>query len=225
MEMRKCPNGHYFNKELATCPYCKGNGANQTSHKNNPSAGTKILPVENITTDAVNTSSTDINPDEMSSNGGQVNPRHGDTVFGNGDGGGARSSVSPSNGTVFGDDTITPTPSQNPDKQQPGFRTTRKFVGWLVSYTLDPMGVDFKIYEGRNMIGRSMECNISINDNMVSSEHALLLFRAGKYSITDRQSTHGTFVNDRDIDLEPFYLQDGDEIRMGKTILKFKSSL
>ena len=112
----------------------------------------------------------------------------------------------------------------SPGMGQGGYRTTRKLVGWLVSYTLDAMGVDFKLYEGRNIIGRNPECNISVNDNMVSGEHAVLLFRAGKYSITDRQSSHGTFVNGNDIELEPCYLQDGDEIRMGKTQFKFRTS-
>lgn len=94
----------------------------------------------------------------------------------------------------------------------------------MVSYTLDAMGVDFKLYEGRNVIGRDAECNISVNDNMVSGRHAVILFRAGKYSITDSQSTHGTFVNDEDIELEPRYLQDGNLIRMGKTLFKFRTS-
>ena len=86
------------------------------------------------------------------------------------------------------------------------------------------MGADFKLYEGRNVIGRDIDCNICVNDNMVSGRHAVILFRAGKYSITDSQSSHGTFVNDNDIELEPCYLQDGDVIRMGKTLFKFRSS-
>ena len=104
------------------------------------------------------------------------------------------------------------------------YREVRKLVGWLVSYTLDPMGVDFKLYEGRNIIGRDMDCNITVNDNMVSSKHAVLLFRAGKYSVTDSQSSHGTFVNDVDIELEPYYLQDGDVIKVGQTVFKFRTS-
>ena len=105
-----------------------------------------------------------------------------------------------------------------------GYRETRKLVGWLVSYSLDPMGVDFKLYEGRNIIGRDSDCNITVNDNMVSSKHAVLLFRANKYSITDSQSSHGTFVDGEDIELEPRYLKDGDTIKIGKTTFKFRVS-
>ena len=104
-------------------------------------------------------------------------------------------------------------------------RNRRKLVGWLVSYTLDNMGMDFKLYEGRNIIGRNPDCQIIIADKTVSGKHAVILFRAGKYSITDQQSSQGTFVNDEDIELEPRYLKDGDMIRIGQTSLKFRSSL
>ena len=112
-------------------------------------------------------------------------------------------------------------------------RSTRKLVGWLVTYSLDAMGVDYKLYEGRNIIGRDMDCNITINDNQISGKHAVLLYRApknpddvvGKYSITDQQSSHGTCVNGEDIELEPRYLNDGDIIRIGRTVLKFRIAL
>ena len=52
-----------------------------------------------------------------------------------------------------------------------------------------------------------------------------ILYRNGKYSITDQQSSNGTYVNDEDIELDPRYLKDGDVIRIGKTVLKFRSSL
>ena len=86
------------------------------------------------------------------------------------------------------------------------------------------MGVDFKLYEGRNIIGRDLDCQISLDDNTVSAKHAVLLFRAGRYSITDQQSTQGTFVNGEDIELVPKYLNDGDIIKVGQTIFKFRSS-
>ena len=104
-------------------------------------------------------------------------------------------------------------------------RSSRKLVGWLVSYTLNDMGVDFKLFEGRNVIGRDLDCQISVNDPSVSAKHAVLLFRAGHYSITDQQSTSGTFVNGEDIELAPRYLNDGDTIRVGKTAFKFRTSL
>lgn len=128
--------------------------------------------------------------------------------------------------TVFGDDDeLARISTPEGVKEQRVYRDARKLVGWLVSYTIDPLGVDFKLYEGRNILGRDMDCNITVNDPMVSAKHAVLLFRSGKYSITDSQSSHGTFVNDEDIELEPRYLQDGDVIRIGHTLFKLRTSL
>lgn len=129
--------------------------------------------------------------------------------------------------TVFGeeDEVETVVTPNGGEKVQRVYREARKLVGWLVSYTLDPLGVDFKLYEGRNVIGRDMDCSITLADKMVSAKHAVLLFRANKYSITDTQSSHGTFVNGEDIELEPRYLNDGDVITIGQTVLKFRSAL
>jgi pSer/pThr/pTyr-binding forkhead associated (FHA) protein len=129
--------------------------------------------------------------------------------------------------TVFGPDEDEAEGDRSANTGERGervIRETRKLVGWLVSYTLDPLGVDFKIFEGRNIIGRDPDCSITVNDNWVSSKHAVLLFRAGKYSISDSQSSHGTFVNDTDIELEPFYLTDGDIIKIGQTVFKFRTA-
>jgi len=131
------------------------------------------------------------------------------------------------NRTVFGDTDDadnSPVPGDRPGGNSKA-RFSRKLVGWLVSYTLDELGIDYKIYEGRNIIGRDIECNITVNDGRMSGKHAVLLFRANKYSLTDSQSSHGTFVNDEDIELEPRYLKDGDIIRMGNTVFRFRTSL
>lgn len=207
-EFKQCPNGHYY--QGATCPYCKGT-TGQTTETMAGFGGADNSTKTLITPGAGG------NDETLTMGGGDSNKTRivGEPTFVD------RQTPSMSNRTVFGEDEeidaggvkhVTP-------------RTARKLVGWLVSYDLDPMGVDFKIYEGRNIIGRDATCNITVNDGMVSGEHAILLFRAGKFSITDRQSSHGTFVNGEDIDLEPRYIQDGDIITVGKTRLKFKVSL
>ena len=212
-EYKQCPNGHYY--QGAQCPYCKTSGNNVESDTSKEtllySSGNDQPSMETMA--------------EMPRPvGGPIKT----TVVGDGNVEAVSSPrmSRPSSHTVFGDesDAFSPSSGGAVGGRQGGFRETRKLVGWLVSYTLDSMGVDFKLYEGRNIIVRNPECNISVNDNMVSGQHAVLLFRAGKYSITDSQSSHGTFVNDRDIELEPCYLQDGDVICMGRTIFKFKTS-
>ena len=207
---KKCPNGHYYQGDF--CPYCKSAQGPSTNVKteifvnpeivksDQPTLKTQIIGTDDITTVA-------------SIEGGTVDENT-TVAYPSGSGMGA----SPMR-TVFGEeptDTVIGTATP---------RFSRKLVGWLVSYTLNELGVDFKLYEGRNIIGRDQECNITINDGKVSSKHAVILFRAGKYSISDMQSSHGTFVNSDDIELEPRYLNDGDLIRMGNTILKFRSAL
>ena len=103
-------------------------------------------------------------------------------------------------------------------------RSSRKLVGWLVSYTLNDMGVDFKLFEGRNVIGRDLDCQISVNDNTVSGKHAVLLYREGSYFIQDSLSTSGTRVNGSDTGVNAVALSDGDVIQVGKTVFKFRTS-
>ncbi|MCM3870948.1 MAG: FHA domain-containing protein [Pyrinomonadaceae bacterium] len=58
----------------------------------------------------------------------------------------------------------------------------------------------------------------------VSRRHARITFREGKYFLEDLGSTNGTFVN-RGKRLLPGHLQllqDGDEIIVGKTFLRFR---
>lgn len=210
-EFKQCPNGHYY--QGTSCPYCK-NG-NATSLKTEVFVGSDTdertisvaPPYGNSSTDGgVKTTLIDIDGQKTDANGGP------------------KPTVGYSR-TVFGDEVeeIQPSNVQEGPKREP--RYGRKLVGWLVTYSFDELGVDYRLYEGRNIIGRDMDCSITINDGRISGKHAVLLFRADKYSLTDSQSSHGTFVNDEDIDLEPRYLKDGDIIRMGTTVFKFRTSL
>jgi hypothetical protein len=102
---------------------------------------------------------------------------------------------------------------------------TRKLVGFLISYTLDPLGMYFPLYEGRNLIGRDNDCKIVVDDLSMSYKHATLLFKNNIYHIKDELSTNGTFINNEDIFEEVCKLNDGDIIRMGNTTFKFITSL
>jgi pSer/pThr/pTyr-binding forkhead associated (FHA) protein len=115
------------------------------------------------------------------------------------------------------------------DKDQPDFLDNknsagRKLTGWLVSYTIDPLGVDFKIYEGRNIIGSDPQCDIVISgDSSVSTKHLTILYRMGIFKYKDELSTNGTFVNE--VFSEEGSLNDGDLIKVGKTIFKFRTAV
>lgn len=208
-EFKQCPNGHYYQGEV--CPYCKTKG-NATSSKTEVFVGSGGSETPTETMGGCNSNvgtKTTVNDGQETVVGGRPNSSSGYS--------GSR--------TVFGDDEETKSSVCSPTDGVKRPQYGRKLVGWLVTYSIDVLGVDFKLYEGRNIIGRDGDCNITVNDGRMSGKHAVLLFRANKYSITDSQSSHGTFVNDEDIELEPRYLQDGDIIRMGNTIFKFRTSL
>jgi predicted component of type VI protein secretion system len=100
-------------------------------------------------------------------------------------------------------------------------RSGRKLAGWLVSFTWDKNGEDFKLFEGRNMVSGSPGADIVLNDPAISSPHCLILFREGKFKIKDQLSTNGTKINGDSI--EEGELKDGDMLKLGRTEFKFKA--
>jgi hypothetical protein len=108
-------------------------------------------------------------------------------------------------------------PAQRPAPQN------RKLIGWLVSFTIHPNGVDFRLYEGKNTIGTNPACDIVLQDPQVSGHHLTLLIRPGTNAVRfkDEFSTNGTLINGTPLDEGT--LQDGDIIKIGSTELKFRS--
>jgi RNA polymerase subunit RPABC4/transcription elongation factor Spt4 len=97
----------------------------------------------------------------------------------------------------------------------------RKLVGWLVTFTLNANGQDFRLYEGKTTIGAGKKCDIVINDAEISAHHATILYRNGKFKIKDEFTTNGTFVNGEMID-DVGSMEDKSEIKMGRTIFLFR---
>jgi pSer/pThr/pTyr-binding forkhead associated (FHA) protein/RNA polymerase subunit RPABC4/transcription elongation factor Spt4 len=91
-----------------------------------------------------------------------------------------------------------------------------RIVGFLVSYTISPSGKFYTLYEGRETIGRK-NTTICIDDTQLSSEHAVLLHRNGRFIFEDRLSTNGSKVNGRDV-LGQIDLNHGDVLEMGSHI-------
>ncbi len=70
-------------------------------------------------------------------------------------------------------------------------------------------------------IGRSTDSAVPVRDGMVSGVHASIgAERGGAFTISDAQSTNGTFVNNRRITRRTM-LRTGDTIRVGRTVLAF----
>jgi diguanylate cyclase (GGDEF)-like protein len=71
-------------------------------------------------------------------------------------------------------------------------------------------------------IGRSSKNELPIDQESVSRHHARITSTARAHYIEDLGSTNGTFVNDERV-TERRPLRDGDQIKVGRSILKFMS--
>jgi len=111
--------------------------------------------------------------------------------------------------------------AQDNELGQERIMQSRKIVGWLVSFSIRPEGIDYKLYEGRNLVTGSGQGDIIIPDPAVSSPHCMILYRSGKFKIKDELSTNGTYVNG--VEIEETELNDGDIIKIGTTELKLRT--
>ena len=106
------------------------------------------------------------------------------------------------------------------DQSSPLRKTKGRIVGWLVTYSHNPDGEDYRIYAGYNRIGANPVCDILLEDETVSGSHAIIVYRDGRCLIKDDLSRNGTFVNGREI-TEAHPLQSYDQVRIGNTYLTF----
>lgn len=114
-----------------------------------------------------------------------------------------------------------------PPPAPPRIEPTRPLVrgqpamAWLVVTRGPWQGRQFGLNRGRNTVGRdATRCDIALDDEAVSGEHARINFERGQFVIYDLASTNGTFVNNRRIQRQA--LIDNDVILTGNTTLVFK---
>jgi hypothetical protein len=95
-------------------------------------------------------------------------------------------------------------------------------VGWFVAITGDQKGQDFRIREGQNTIGSAPDADIVVHDTAIAGKHASLRYKDDRFTITDLDSTNGTYLNDRADPIAREELKDNDVVRVGGVSLKFK---
>lgn len=95
-----------------------------------------------------------------------------------------------------------------------------RLVGWLVSYDLDVNGKAFPLHEGRQSLGRDKSNDIFIEDTQLSKEHAIILYRNGRFIFEDKLSTNGSTINGRE-SIGQIVLNHGDMLQMGKHMFVF----
>lgn len=82
-----------------------------------------------------------------------------------------------------------------------------------------PVGKAFALKQVTTM-GRSLECDVALNDTFLSSVHARLSHTEDdEWILEDMGSTNGTFVNGFEV-RSPTSIRDGDIIRVGRVELK-----
>ncbi len=79
---------------------------------------------------------------------------------------------------------------------------------------------EFDLAPGETVIGRSPECHITIDDPLLSRQHAKIVVSGNGATLYDLGSRNGSRVNGRLL-VEPHALHDGDRIRLGTQELVF----
>jgi len=79
-----------------------------------------------------------------------------------------------------------------------------------------------ELEEGEAIIGRSPQCDIQIEVENVSRQHARIIFRNEEYQIEDLGSTNGVYVNG--IKVEKCVLRDYDQIDVGGVKILFSEA-
>jgi hypothetical protein len=69
-------------------------------------------------------------------------------------------------------------------------------------------------------IGRGLVADVRLEDSHVSRRHAILAVRGDGARILDDRSYNGTFVNGRRVTIQ--YLADGDVVRIGRAVFRFR---
>lgn len=108
-----------------------------------------------------------------------------------------------------------------PGGDRPVRRRRRKDPSKLVVIAGRRTGVEVPL-DREITIGRSADCVLDIDDDYASGHHAQLWQdSAGRWVITDLQSTNGTYVNGAKI-AEPTLVGPHDVIRIGRSQLKLE---
>ena len=80
----------------------------------------------------------------------------------------------------------------------------------------------YKLSKQRTSIGRNRNCQIVINNNTVSKDHAIIEFDEDyNCTIKDLNSSNGTYVNGEKLKTTPMKLRTGDKIQFGKYEIDF----
>jgi diguanylate cyclase (GGDEF)-like protein len=102
--------------------------------------------------------------------------------------------------------------AESPEGARPGDACIVVIYGTELGRRVQLSGAPFEI-------GRSSSNDLFIDQESISRHHARISFDGTSYFIADLGSTNGTYVNDELVREQR--LRDGDQVRIGRSILKF----
>ncbi len=79
-------------------------------------------------------------------------------------------------------------------------------------------GTNVILKDAVTLIGRDDDCHVTLDDPRVSGQHAMVYFASGEFRVRDLNSTNGSLLNGSP--LTEFAYQDGDDLRVGKTVAR-----
>ena len=198
MDYISCSNGHYYNQDLPECPFCKTPG--------NVPGGPTVNPTH--------------------SPGGEVD---GKTVIETPTPTKTEGNTKPISTTPF---TQTDDADRTRIVRPGGVEETdsasddRKIIGWLVTYDPDSSGVDYRMREGQNSVGRSKDCKIHVtNDHELSGNHGMFLFRQGELWFRDEMASNATEIDGTPVGPgQTVAVKDGAQIKMGSYVYLYRAA-
>lgn len=87
------------------------------------------------------------------------------------------------------------------------------------------VGKQFPLTQAECIIGRSVECQIFIDDKSVSRSHARINVAGKEVALMDMGSSNKTIINGKVLqEMTPYKLNNNDQIKTGNVIFKFLES-
>ncbi len=216
---KQCDQGHFYKETLSSCNYC-GDGKGETKKDLSDTIDQHTVPVSSSDTanSAEGGSSHDKTQVYDGTDHSSTEAYSGQTSTPVQD-----SNFNPDVTIIGGDDPTLMQGEGNEDAKS----IRRKLKGWIVTFDLKPFGMDFKILEGNNNIGKSASNEITVLDPKVSSKHCVILYRPHDkaFYIKDAMSSNGTFLNGESLRPDQASeIKDGDKIQIGDTEFLFRTA-
>jgi pSer/pThr/pTyr-binding forkhead associated (FHA) protein len=99
----------------------------------------------------------------------------------------------------------------------PGGQAQGQSFGNIQAMAGELSGKTFKVTKEGLLIGRSPKCQVVLQDDTVSSEHAWIVPVGNEVVVIDKGSSNGTYVNSVDSPkVSKIGLRNGDRIYLGK---------